>query len=515
MGTNLPRLIDAFTKLNVLVLGDAMLDSYLDGTAERLCPEAPIPVVAVSHRTDVPGGAANTAANVSSLGGQTILLSVLGTDPEAELLRRALAARGVSTAHLLAHPARRTLAKNRVMASSQLLVRFDQGGAAPLDRHTEQQLLERLHDLFYRCDALIVSDYQYGVVTPRVIRALAELQRRAPRIVVVDAKAPGVYREAGVTAVKPNYQQALRLLGLRKPGAAGSRVDSIAAHGERLLTLTGAQIAAVTLDVEGALIFERGKPAYRTYARPAPHARAAGAGDTFVSALALALAAGAHTPAAAELASAAAACVVAQDGTVACPAAELREYVSSAGKYVTDVDRLLSRVEFHRQHGRRIVFTNGCFDLLHRGHITYLNRAKDLGDILIVGVNSDASVARLKGPGRPINALDDRIQVLAALSCIDYVVVFDEDTPSELIRAVRPDVCVKGGNYTRAALPEASLVEELGGTVEILPYVEDQSTTSIIERIRAAGAAAQHGRAARRRSAVVRTPRRQRAAATL
>jgi D-beta-D-heptose 7-phosphate kinase/D-beta-D-heptose 1-phosphate adenosyltransferase len=237
----------------------------------------------------------------------------------------------------------------------------------------------------------------------------------------------------------------------------------------------------VTLDCEGALVFERGRPAYRTYTQPA-RSCVAGAGDTFVAGLALGLAAGASTAAAAELASGAAV-VVGKDGTAICSAQELREYVSAEDEYYGDLDRLKARVEFYREQGRKIVFTNGCFDILHRGHITYLNRAKALGDVLVVGVNSDESIRRLKGPSRPINSLEDRVQVLAALSCVDHLVAFGEDTPCNLIRALRPRVFVKGGDYTRERLPEAPLVEELGGVVQILPYLQDRSTTGIIERI--------------------------------
>jgi D-beta-D-heptose 7-phosphate kinase/D-beta-D-heptose 1-phosphate adenosyltransferase len=200
----------------------------------------------------------------------------------------------------------------------------------------------------------------------------------------------------------------------------------------------------------------------------------------------LALAAGASPVAATEVASAAAAVVVGKDRTAACTAQELREYTLAGGKQLLDRTALAARVDFHRQQGRRIVFTNGCFDILHSGHITYLHRAKTLGDILIVGVNSDASIKRLKGPRRPINSLQNRLHVLAALSCIDHLIAFDDDTPCNLIRVIRPDVFVKGGDYTRDRLPEAAIVEELGGIVQILPYEGDYSTTAIIERIHGA-----------------------------
>ena len=209
----------------------------------------------------------------------------------------------------------------------------------------------------------------------------------------------------------------------------------------------------------------------------------AGAGDTFTAALALGLASGVSVETAVELASAASAVAVGKEGTATCTASELREYVSLEAKYIPQFGRLAARLEFYRQQGRRIVFTNGCFDILHRGHITYLNRAKSLGDVLVVAVNSDDSIRRIKGPDRPINTLEDRIGVLAALSCIDLLTAFDEDIPWNVIETVRPHVFVKGGDYTRERLPEAALVEKLGGVVEILPLLQDRSTTGIIERI--------------------------------
>jgi len=485
MTRHLPRLIEAFAGLDVIVIGEAMLDSYLEGTTGRLCREAPVPIVALGGRRDAPGGAANSAANARSLGARVHLLSAVGDDPEAALLRRALQDRGVDAADLLAEPGRRTLAKTRVVAASQLLVRLDQGSTGPVDPATERRLIDRLAELHPGCDAVIVSDYGYGILTPRVIAALADLQARNPRVLVVDSKDLAAYRRAGPTAVKPNYAEARQLLGLEGEGRedAGPRHEWVAASADRLLERTGARIAAVTLDTEGALVVERDRPPYRTYARPEHHARAAGAGDTFLAALAMGLAAGADTPAASELASAAAAVVVGQEGTAACSARELSAFVSPGAKPADDLGALVARLDAGRRRGARVVFTNGCFDILHRGHVTYLSDAKALGDILVVGVNSDDGIRRLKGPGRPINTLEDRIEVLAALSCVDHLIPFDDDTPCALIRAIRPDVFVKGGDYTRERLPEAALVEELGGVVRILPFVSDRSTTRMIERI--------------------------------
>jgi D-beta-D-heptose 7-phosphate kinase/D-beta-D-heptose 1-phosphate adenosyltransferase len=485
MSARLSHLVDAFAGLDVVVIGEAMLDRYLEGTTERLCREAPVPIVAVTSRREAPGGAANTALNARALGAKVHFLSVLGQDEDADLLRRSLERAGVDVQVLLQDPARRTLSKQRVVASSQVLVRFDQGSTSAIDVALERALIDRLWELVPRCDVVMVSDYGYGILTPRVIAALGDLQGRAERVVVVDAKDLAAYRRTGLTAVKPNYEEAAGLLALRDQPRQG-RAEAIAAQSEKVLGITGARVAAVTLDTEGAVVLERGRPPYRTYAQPEHDSRATGAGDTFLAALGLALAAGAETPAAADLASAAAAVVVGKDGTATCSAEELRAHVSAEAKPVAHARELAGRLATYRRQGRRIVLTNGCFDILHRGHVSYLSRAKALGDVLIVGVNSDDSIRRLKGPTRPINGLHDRVEVLAALSCVDHVVPFDEDTPCELVRAVRPDVFVKGGDYTLDRLPEAAVVEELGGVARILPFVADRSTTDIIDRIRTA-----------------------------
>jgi D-beta-D-heptose 7-phosphate kinase/D-beta-D-heptose 1-phosphate adenosyltransferase len=483
MKGNLGEIVDSFKGLRALVLGEGILDAYLEGTAGRVSQEAPVPVVALTGRRHVAGGAANTAVNVRALGAEATLLSVIGDDADGALLRDALAGAGVDTVGLLAAPGRRTLAKNRVFAAAQMLVRFDDGSTEEVDEETERALVDGLRRLFPKVDAVVVSDYAYGILTPAVIGALGELQRRDPRVLVVDARDLRAFRSAGVTAVKPNFSEALELLAPVRADGEG-RVELVVGAGERLLDETGARIAAVTLDSEGVVLVERGRPAYRTYWEPVASRSPTGAGDTFASALALALAAGASAPEAAEIASAAAALVVGKEGTSACAAEELRETLSGGAKHLEDRRRLALRTRLEREQGRRIVFTNGVFDILHRGHVTLLSRAKELGDVLVVGINSDESVRRLKGVERPVNPLDDRVQVLAALSCVDYIVPFEEDTPDELIRAVRPDVFVKGGDYTRATLPETELVEGLGGQVRILPYVEDRSTTGVIERIR-------------------------------
>jgi D-beta-D-heptose 7-phosphate kinase/D-beta-D-heptose 1-phosphate adenosyltransferase len=486
MKPNLSLLVSHFAGLKVLVLGEAMLDSYLEGTTKRFCQEAPVPIITVGERRDIPGGAANTAVNVRELGAHAVFLSVIGQDQEGGLLRKALAERGLPVAHVYAAPHRRTLTKYRVFASGQMLLRIDQGTTTAVGPDSEAALLKRLCMLYPESDAVIVSDYGYGIFTPRVVRALADLQVRWPRVIVVDSRTLERFREVGVTCAKPNYAEASHLLGAGTLDNFRVRAEGIAQHGDRLLELTGARIVAVTLDRDGAVVVERGQRPYRSYASASRDGCVVGAGDTYLSAFSLALATGASTSAAAELAHAAAAIVIRKDRTATCSANELRDYLTGEGKYVADRGRLANLVESYKRQGRKVVFTNGCFDILHRGHISFLNRAKTLGDVLVVGVNSDEGIRRLKGASRPINNLEDRLQVLAALDCVHHLIPFDEDTACNLILVVKPDVFVKGGDYTRERLPEARLVEQFGGCVQILPYLPDRSTTGIIERIQGA-----------------------------
>jgi D-beta-D-heptose 7-phosphate kinase/D-beta-D-heptose 1-phosphate adenosyltransferase len=484
MSNNLFDLMNRFTRLKILVIGEAMLDRYLKGTTTRLSQEAPVQVVSVSEKEDIPGGAANTAANVRSLGAEPVFLSVVGADEEGKMLRQSLRNYGISDAHVIASPLRQTLAKQRVLANGQMMIRFDQGTGEPLDPQSEAALIERIHALAPQVDGMIVSDYAYGILTPAVLQALQTAQEREPRILVVDAKNYQPYQPLRVTAVKPNYAETIKVLNLDRMESGEARLKQIEEHGPRILDTASAQIAAITLDQDGALIFERGQPPYRVYARPADHNRVAGAGDTFMSALALALAAGGQASTAAELAAAAAAIVVEKPGTSTCFIEELQGFFSGDEKYITDTFHMAARVAAYRKQGRRIIFTNGCFDILHSGHIQYLNQAKALGGVLVVGLNNDAGVRRLKGEGRPINPLDDRAQVLSALSCVDHIIPFEEDIPYQLIRLIQPELFVKGGDYHREMLPEAEVVEAQGGQVLILPYVQDHSTTGIIERIR-------------------------------
>lgn len=501
MINHLSTIIDQFANLKVLVIGEAILESYVTGSADRLSLEAPAPVVQVGDGQETPGGAANAAVHARNLGAEVYFLSVIGKDLEGEALLRSLRARGIQVDFVLRRPDRKTLLRRRVYADARLLVRYDQGSTEAISQQTEDLMLEQMRQLCMDVDVVILSDYGAGILTPRLLDGIARMQVAHPCILVVDSRRLEAYQSLQMAAVRPSYRSALDLLAQHagntrrtniQPRGLEDPLEQVCQAGEKILEMLHTQIVAITLDDSGALLLERGEFAserasgaiYRTYAQEIPINRVDGAGDAFVSGLALALAAGTQAHIAAEIASAVATLVVKRGGQVACCGEEVKAYLAGEEKLAEDGAALLDRMEIHRQQGKKIVFTNGCFDILHSGHVAYLNQAKSFGDILIIGVNTDESVKRLKGPDRPINALEERCKVLAGLSCVDYVVPFAENTPIHLIEAIQPDIYVKGGDYTPETLPEAPVVEGLGGEVRIVQYVENHSTTGVIQRIR-------------------------------
>ena len=468
--------------LRVAVVGDVMLDGWWSGVTERFCREAPAPVVDLHQKQHAPGGAANTAMNLQALGARVRLGGLTGTDPAGRHLRRILARAGVDLQALVPHAGAQTATKNRILAGDQVLFRLDEGGGFPAE--AEDLLAASVAALLEDADALVVCDYGSGLLHGRVRDALIAL--RGGRLTVVDAHDAAAWAGLAPDVVTPNADEASRLLG-RTPDLAGApdRAAAVRTAAPELLAAAGAGAAAVTLDRDGAVLVSADGGFHRTWARPAAEKQASGAGDTFVACLTLARAAGLPLSTAADLAQNAADVVVQRPGTSVCSTADLEQHLDSFADTALSQAGLLDRISAERAAGRRIVLTNGCFDVLHRGHTRYLNQAKQLGDVLVVALNSDASARRLKGPGRPINPAHDRAGIIAALSCVDYVTVFDTDTPIPLIRALRPDVYAKGGDYSAQMLAETPVVEECGGRVLILDYVADHSTTALVTRIRA------------------------------
>jgi D-beta-D-heptose 7-phosphate kinase / D-beta-D-heptose 1-phosphate adenosyltransferase len=489
--THVADLIRDLPAGRVLVLGDAVLDEWIEGRAQAVAREAPVPAVDVTHRATVPGGAANSAANVASLGGQVQFLSVVGADGPGAALLRALEVAGVHTAGCFVQPGRATRRKRRLVADGQVVARFDEGDTDPVDERADSDLAARLVTNARAADVVVVADYTGGTLAGAGMRqSVARVAGQRP--LVIDAHDVGSWREAHAAIVTPNWPETLALLaggGSSHSQVRGSdRVEFVRAARRDILGRSGAATAVVTLDGDGAVILGPDGLAQHVGTTRVHDAHPAGAGDTLAATLALALAAGADLHAAVEVAVAAATVVVAQERTSVCRASDLLP----RGRGAVLGPRELGEVcREHRRAGRRIAFTNGCFDVLHAGHVACLEAAARLGDVLVVGLNDDAGVRAIKGPGRPVIPLQDRAAVIAALGTVDHIVTFSGEAPMRLIHEVRPDVYVKGADHDVESLPEARLVRRLGGRVVTLPLLPDRSTSGLI----AACAAASPGRA--------------------
>jgi D-beta-D-heptose 7-phosphate kinase / D-beta-D-heptose 1-phosphate adenosyltransferase len=457
--------------MRLVVVGDALLDRDLDGIVERLCPEAPVPVVEGITAAARPGGAGLAAALAAADGEEVVLVTALGRDAGGRELGRMLASAGVEVIDLGLDGA--TPEKVRVRAEQHMLLRLDHAdGHAP-----PGPLTERARAVLRSADAVLVSDYGRGLPgRPDVRRTLAAL--RAP--LVWDPHPRGAEPVAGTSLATPNRGEAARLVG---DAAPESPADADADGATALLERLGAEAVAVTLGSEGAILLERTASPRRFPAREVTGGDVCGAGDRFAATAASRIGRGELLPEAVEAAVEAASAFVAAGGAGAF-AARLAGADGPALRLVADNDAetLLARA---RASGGTIVATGGCFDLLHAGHVAMLEAARSLGDCLVVLLNSDASVRRLKGPGRPLVPEDDRAAVLRALAVVDAVEVFHEDTPEAALTRLRPDVFAKGGDYTRDELPEARLIESWGGRVAILPYVAGRSTTRLIQEVRA------------------------------
>lgn len=478
------HLIDQFTNKNVLVIGDFMLDVYLKGTSKRLSPEAPVPVVDISEKTSAAGGAANTAFNLAALGANVTFLTVIGTDPESDHAMELMEKADINKACIIRHPGRHTITKTRVMSGSHVITRYDYGTTAPIDTQAETVMIEYLQEYYKSFDAIVISDYNKGVVTENILRVLIELRAQDETFIAVDSKRLSFFRELHPVLVKPNYEEAVELIGV--PDVDGDRIAYVQSHAGELQQNTGASVVAVTLDEEGSVILREKNIVHRSLTQSMTTPNVRGAGDTYISAMTLAAVSRANVGEMAEIATAAATIALRKECTAFCNVDELKSYFNNKDKCISSLAELEHICAYYKLQGKRIVFTNGCFDILHSGHVSYLNRAKTLGDVLIVGMNNDESIRRLKGPKRPINPMHDRMLVLSGLSAVDHIISFgneQDDTPISLIRVAKPHIFVKGGDYTREKLPEADTVEEVGGKIVFLSLVADHSTTRIIEQI--------------------------------
>jgi D-beta-D-heptose 7-phosphate kinase / D-beta-D-heptose 1-phosphate adenosyltransferase len=479
---SLLAILDRYPGMHIWVVGDLMLDEYVMGAVERISPEAPVPVVRVRDTEHRLGGAANVARQVAALGAEVSLAGVIGDDATGDDFLRLCAAANIDTRAVIRLPERRTTRKLRVLGHSQQLLRLDWEDVKPCAPQSSVRMISKLAD-GRRPDAIILSDYAKGVLTPETIAGVTALRGTGP--VVVDPKHRDFTRYRGATTITPNLREL--------EAAAGQTLDAddtaaICAAARPLAQAAGLEAMVVTLGDRGMLVVPMQG---RDTAVPAIQRAVydvTGAGDTAISVLTLSLAANASLLNAAQLANAAAGVSVGQIGAVAVDAASIRDaFAARPDGKILGRDDLAARAATWRMAGKRIVFTNGCFDLLHAGHLSLLSQAAKLGDILVLAINSDASVSRLKGPERPLVPQEDRAAVLAALGFVDAVTIFDEDTPLEVLQSVRPNVLVKGGDYKLEEVVGRELIEATGGRVILVPLTPEKSTTALVERIRSGG----------------------------
>lgn len=482
------ELVQRFRGLRALVLGDVMLDTYIAGAAERLCREAPVPVVRKSAEEYAPGGAANTAANLRALGADVTLIGLIGPDRPGALLREALRQRGIDDATLVEDTAIETLHKVRILADGQFVVRIDEGDARRCSLAARRRLIEHLETHLPGADVLVVSDYAYGVLDQSLIDRLATLRRRRPCPLIVDSKQLLRFKRAGATVVTPNHLEACAAVDAPAAANEPHRLEVLEQIGRRLLSKLETEHVAITLAGDGVLLLGRDGTAHHLPAYQVTSASSIGAGDAFAAALALALAAGTDCLTATRIAVEAAGLAVRRRGTVVVEHQELLRRVSLSSMYaqssqgILNVPALLSRLNAERLAGRRIVLTCGIFDILHAGHVDFLRRARALGDVLVVGINSDQSARRLAGRGGLFNHERDRLALVAALDPVDHAVLFDEDTPTALIRWICPHIYVKGADHASAELPESGAVREVGGELVLLPLSRPTGNQDVIDR---------------------------------
>lgn len=453
-----------------------MLDKYLFGTTSRISPEAPVPIVHVQQTDERPGGAANVAVNLAALGATTRLIGVVGKDSAADSLQSILEALGIDCDFHRADD-RPTITKTRVQSRGQQLIRLDQENVAELG---DDSIVDTLKAAIGNAGAVILSDYGKGALTD-VTRMIAAC-RDAGVPTLVDPKGSDFSKYRGASLITPNQSEFEAVVGVCNSD------EDLVSHGNTLLTELALDALLITRSEKGMLLLETGlEPLFlSTQAREVFDVT--GAGDTVIATLAAVIASGQDLSSAAALANIAAGLVVRKIGVATITPSEIRVAMhqrGQGGRGLVKKGELLAMVEESRSRDERIVMTNGCFDILHAGHVAYLEEAKSLGDRLIVAVNDDDSVTRLKGEARPVNALQDRMLVLAGLAAVDWVVAFSDDTPADLISAVLPDVLVKGGDYKPQEIVGAKDVLANGGEVRVLAFRDGHSTTRIINQMRA------------------------------
>ncbi len=460
---------------NILVIGDLMVDHYLWGSSERISPEAPVLIVDIEKESKTLGGAGNVVNNLLTFGSKVGVLSVIGDDEAGEFIKRTLLEKGVKDEGIFIKKGRKTSKKSRVVALHQQIVRVDKESKDDIDEELQENILTRFVEIVNDYDAVLLSDYGKGVLTKALTKNLIKEANKKDKKVFVDPKGEDYSKYSGAFLITPN----------KKEASLASKIaikddESLKKAGFKLKKELDLDYAVITLSEEGMAIFGEEMIKIPTLAKEVYDVT--GAGDTVLAAFGYAISCGFDIKESAHFANSAAAVVVGKVGSATATIEEVISYghtlhkCDSSEKIVSKKD-ILNILKNHKD--KKVVFTNGCFDILHTGHVKYLQKAKSFGDILIIGLNSDDSVRRLKGESRPINRFEDRAYLLSALECVDFVVGFEEDTPYKLIKSIKPDILVKGADYKDKEVVGSDIAEE----VRLVDFVEGKSTTNIIENV--------------------------------
>ncbi|MBI2082688.1 MAG: D-glycero-beta-D-manno-heptose-7-phosphate kinase [Deltaproteobacteria bacterium] len=475
------RFIERARKLKLLLIGDFMVDCYLWGETNRISPEAPVPVVSVSKEERTFGGAGNVLKNLIPYEPKIVVVTIFGKGAYDDFARKELTRLGVPLDGILTDPDRPVGIKTRVLAGSQHLLRIDREKAEAISPQWENQILKKVDQMIDQCDVVLASDYGKGILTPKVLSHLIKSAAKHEVPLLIDPKGYDYKIYRGCFLITPNTREAEQAVGF--PIRNESDVEKA---GRKLLRETGANAILITRGKEGMTLFERNTKSCYVPAMAKEVFDVTGAGDTVLAFLGLGIGMGFPLRKTAELANTAAGIVVGKLGAATATPNELIESTTGPNLFHQKIklkEELSTLVQELQKKGKRVVFTNGCFDLIHPGHLSVLEKAKGKGDVLIVGLNSDQSVKKLKGNGRPIQKQQDRAQVLSALAYVDYVTIFDELTPDLLIRNLRPDLLVKGGDYDPKKIVGSDFVRSIGGSVETVPFIDNHSTSEILGRI--------------------------------
>ncbi len=468
----------------ILVVGDLILDEYVWGGVHRISPEAPVPILETRSENLALGGAANVANNLVGLGCEVHLCGAIGQDEKGDKLLQTIHNRSIQTEGIFRFVHRPTTSKMRIIAHSQQILRIDKEDNRPITEETEKKLIQYINQTIPGIDGIICSDYHKGILTEKVIKAIMHRAQKSKKSVIVDPKSADFALYKGATAITPNLGEVARSVPIK---IKDKDEEDLGRAAEYLLNLTKAQAILITQGKDGMSLYQsKEKPiSIPTVAKEVFDVT--GAGDTVISVFGMAVFVGFNFEEAAWLSNMAASVVVGKVGTAVVTLEEINEFLHEemlrTSHTVLGLEELKKIISLAKSTEKKVVFTNGCFDIIHGGHIEFLQKAKALGDILVVGLNTDQSIKKLKGGNRPIKSEKERANILSALKYIDYITLFDETTPEKPIREIRPDILVKGDDYKIDEVVGREIVEGYGAKVELIPIVQGHSTTQTLEKI--------------------------------